>query len=70
MAKEQLSESQLNALRQIIDERLDFVYNVKYRFDRPVEMSNTIYLQNLPVSATGLRIGQLWNNGGVISMKI
>lgn len=65
-----------------VQNRLDFLYNVKYRFDLPVEISKSlnvgtspvsigasyVKLTDLPTSATGLDTGQLYNDTGTIKI--
>lgn len=58
-----------------VTERMQFVYNTKYRFDKPVEISKkvnvsspTIVTPNLPTSSTGLVSGQWWNDTNTIKI--
>lgn len=70
-------------VKRQVEDTQRFMYNSKYRFDFPVELSKSvtvgtsqfisqtayIRLDNLPTSATGLDTGQLWNNAGVVNIK-
>jgi len=65
-----------------VQNELNFVYNIKYRFERPVEFpravtigdspvivrAENINIANLPTSATGLDTGQLYNDSGTVKV--